>query len=166
MILTIEKIKSEILEGKLNESEFIEGNVTLTEKIAQTLREGHKLTPIILSSSIQADRDNAYGKSKLGGEQALEKLHAEQGNPVYICRLANVFGKWSRPNYNSAVATICHNVANDLPLQINDANALIRKIRKMQDDIKKNIEHDNNWKKFQENFDLVYENYLKRKIAW
>ena len=110
----------------LNESEFIEGNVTLTEKIAQTLREGHKLTPVILSSSIQADRDNAYGKSKLGGEQALEKLHAEQGNPVYICRLANVFGKWSRPNYNSAVATFCHNVANDLPLQINDANALIR----------------------------------------
>lgn len=110
----------------LNESEFIEGNVTLTEKIAQTLREGDKLTPVILSSSIQADRDNAYGKSKLGGEQALEKLHEEQGNPVYICRLANVFGKWSRPNYNSAVATFCHNVANDLPLQINDANALIR----------------------------------------
>ncbi|MFM6905838.1 MAG: UDP-2-acetamido-2,6-beta-L-arabino-hexul-4-ose reductase [Acinetobacter tjernbergiae] len=110
----------------LNESEFIEGNVTLTEKIAQTLREGHKLTPVILSSSIQADRDNAYGKSKLGGEQALETLHTEQGNPVYICRLANVFGKWSRPNYNSAVATFCHNVANDLPLQINDANALIR----------------------------------------
>lgn len=110
----------------LNESEFIDGNVTLTETIAQILRAEHKLTPIILSSSIQADRDNAYGKSKLGGEQALGKLHAEQGNPVYICRLANVFGKWSRPNYNSAVATFCHNVANDLPLQINDANALIR----------------------------------------
>lgn len=110
----------------LNESEFIEGNVTLTEKITQTLREEHKLTPIILSSSIQADRDNAYGKSKLGGEQALEQLHEEQGNPVFICRLANVFGKWSRPNYNSAVATFCHNVANDLPLQINDANAIIR----------------------------------------
>ena len=110
----------------LNESEFIEGNVTLTEKITQTLREEHKLTPIILSSSIQADRDNAYGKSKLGGEQALEQLHEEQGNPVYICRLANVFGKWSRPNYNSAVATFCHNVVNDLPLQINDANAIIR----------------------------------------
>lgn len=110
----------------LNESEFIEGNVMLTEKITQTLREEHKLTPIILSSSIQADRDNAYGKSKLGGEQALEQLHEEQGNPVHICRLANVFGKWSRPNYNSAVATFCHNVANDLPLQINDANAIIR----------------------------------------
>ena len=53
-------------------------------------------------------------------------MHEEQGNPVYICRLANVFGKWSRPNYNSAVATFCHNVVNDLPLQINDANAIIR----------------------------------------
>ncbi len=110
----------------LNESEFIEGNVTLTEKIAQTLREEHKLTPVILSSSIQADRDNAYGKSKLGGEQALEKLHAEQANPVYICRLANVFGKWSRPNYNSAVATFCYNTAHDLPIQIHDENAMIR----------------------------------------
>jgi UDP-2-acetamido-2,6-beta-L-arabino-hexul-4-ose reductase len=110
----------------LNESEFIDGNVTLTETIAQTLKAEHKLTPIILSSSIQADRDNAYGKSKLGGEQALEKLHAEQGNPVYICRLANVFGKWSRPNYNSAVATFCHNVANDLPIEIHNADAVIR----------------------------------------
>lgn len=110
----------------LNESEFIDGNVTLTETIAQTLRAEHKLTPIILSSSIQADRDNAYGKSKLGGEQALEKLHTEQGNPVYICRLANVFGKWSRPNYNSAVATFCHNVANDLPIEIHNADAVIR----------------------------------------
>lgn len=110
----------------LNESEFIDGNVTLTEKIAQILRAEHKLTPIILSSSIQADSDNAYGKSKLGGEQALEKLHTEQGNPVYICRLANVFGKWSRPNYNSAVATFCHNVANDLPIEIHSADAVIR----------------------------------------
>ncbi|HRA30073.1 MAG TPA: NAD-dependent epimerase/dehydratase family protein [Acinetobacter johnsonii] len=109
-----------------HEREFIDGNVNLTQKIASILAKADKTTPIILSSSIQADRDNAYGKSKLGGEQALEKLHGEQGNPVYICRLANVFGKWSRPNYNSAVATFCHNVANDLPLQINDANALIR----------------------------------------
>jgi UDP-2-acetamido-2,6-beta-L-arabino-hexul-4-ose reductase len=110
----------------LNQSEFNDGNVTLTEKITQTLREEHKLTPIILSSSIQADRDNAYGKSKLGGEQALEKLHGEQGNPVYICRLANVFGKWSRPNYNSGVATFCYNTANDLPIQIHDESAVIR----------------------------------------
>ncbi|MDC4729111.1 NAD-dependent epimerase/dehydratase family protein, partial [Acinetobacter baumannii] len=110
----------------LNESEFAEGNTTLTEKIAQILQQANKKTPVILSSSIQVERDNPYGKSKLGGEQALVALNQAQGNSVYICRLANVFGKWSRPNYNSAVATFCHNVANDLPLQIHDENAVIR----------------------------------------
>ncbi len=110
----------------LNESEFAEGNTTLTEKISQILQQANKKTPVILSSSIQVERDNPYGKSKLGGEQALVTLHQAEGNPVYICRLANVFGKWSRPNYNSAVATFCHNVANDLPLQIHDENAVIR----------------------------------------
>ncbi|WP_180175576.1 NAD-dependent epimerase/dehydratase family protein [Acinetobacter sp. YH12025] len=110
----------------LNEQEFIEGNVSLTQKIAQCLIDAKKQTPIILSSSIQAERDNAYGKSKLGGEQVLLDLQQSNGNPVYICRLANVFGKWSRPNYNSAVATFCYNTANDLPIQINDENAVIR----------------------------------------
>ncbi len=110
----------------LNEEEFAEGNTTLTEKIAQILQQAKKKTPVILSSSIQVERDNPYGKSKLGGEQALVALNQAQGNPVYICRLANVFGKWSRPKYNSAVATFCYNVANDLPLQIHDENAVIR----------------------------------------
>lgn len=110
----------------LNEQEFIDGNTTLTQQIADILKSTKKTTPIILSSSIQAERDNAYGQSKLGGEQALLELNQVQGNPVYICRLANVFGKWSRPNYNSAVATFCHNVANDLPIQINDPSAIIR----------------------------------------
>lgn len=110
----------------LNEQEFVEGNISLTQKIADILKQAAKKTPIILSSSIQAERDNAYGKSKLGGEQILQQLHHTQGNPVYICRLANVFGKWSRPNYNSAVATFCYNTANDLPVQINDEHAVIR----------------------------------------
>ena len=110
----------------LDEQEFVDGNVTLTQKIADILREAEKQTPIILSSSIQAERDNAYGQSKLGGEQALVELQQKQGNPVYICRLANVFGKWSRPNYNSAVATFCYNTAHDLPIQIHDENAVIR----------------------------------------
>lgn len=110
----------------LDEQEFIEGNITLTQKITDILKQVNKSTPIILSSSIQADRDNAYGQSKLGGEEVLLELNQAQGNPVYICRLANVFGKWSRPNYNSAVATFCYNVANDLPIQINDPKAVIR----------------------------------------
>ena len=109
-----------------NEQEFIDGNVTLTQKIVDILKKSSKQTPVILSSSIQAERDNAYGQSKLGGEQALLELHQQQGNPVYICRLANVFGKWSRQNYNSAVATFCYNTAHDLPIQINDENAVIR----------------------------------------
>lgn len=110
----------------LNEQEFIDGNVTLTQKIVNILKQAEKHTPIILSSSIQAERNNTYGQSKLGGEQALLELQQKQGNPVYIFRLANVFGKWSRPNYNSAVATFCYNTANDLPIQIHDENAMIR----------------------------------------
>ena len=110
----------------LNEQEFIDGNVSLTQKIVDILRQAEKQTPIILSSSIQAERDNAYGQSKLGGEQALLELQQKYGNPVYICRLANVFGKWSRPNYNSAVATFCYNTANNLPIQTHDENAIIR----------------------------------------
>ena len=110
----------------LNDQEFIDGNITLTQKIADILRQVEKQTPIILSSSIQAERDNAYGQSKLGGEQVLLELQQQKGNPVYVCRLANVFGKWSRPNYNSAVATFCYNTANDLPIQIHDENAMIR----------------------------------------
>ena len=110
----------------LNDQEFIDGNTTLTQQIADILKSTKKTTPIILSSSIQAERDSAYGQSKLGGEQALLELNQVQGNPVYICRLANVFGKWSRPNYNSAVATFCHNVVNDLLIQINDPSAIIR----------------------------------------
>lgn len=110
----------------LNEQEFIEGNVSLTQKISNLLQKTNKDTPIILSSSIQAERDNAYGQSKLGGEQVLLDLQQSHGNPVYICRLANVFGKWSRPNYNSAVATFSHNIANDLPIQVNDPEAHIR----------------------------------------
>jgi len=110
----------------LNEQEFIDGNITLTQKIADILKQANKKTPVILSSSIQAERDNAYGQSKLGGEQVLLELNQQQGNAVYICRLANVFGKWSRPNYNSAVATFCYNTAHDLPIQIHDENAMIR----------------------------------------
>ena len=110
----------------LDDQEFIDGNVSLTQSIADILKQANKATPIILSSSIQAEQDNAYGQSKLGGEQILIDLNNNQGNPVYICRLANVFGKWSRPNYNSAVATFCHNIANNLPIQINNPDAIIR----------------------------------------
>ncbi|MDE3991552.1 NAD-dependent epimerase/dehydratase family protein [Glaesserella parasuis] len=109
-----------------NEEEFIEGNIELTQKIAKFLQKNNKKTPLILSSSIQAERDNAYGRSKLAGEDIISNLSKLNGNPIYICRLANVFGKWSKPNYNSAVATFCYNTVHNLPIEIHDPNAVIR----------------------------------------
>lgn len=108
--------------------EFATGNAGLTEALAAAVirlaeRTGKRI-PILLSSSIQAVRDNAYGVSKLGSERALVAASA-QGIPTTIFRLPNVFGKWCKPNYNSAVATFCHNVAHGLPIQVNDPAAQV-----------------------------------------
>jgi UDP-2-acetamido-2,6-beta-L-arabino-hexul-4-ose reductase len=107
--------------------EFVTGNTDLTsvlcEAVGRTVREGGKAIPVIYTSSIQADRDNPYGQSKLGAEQVLRSAGQAFGFPVYLFRLPNVFGKWCRPNYNSAVATFCHNIARDLPIQVNDPAA-------------------------------------------
>lgn len=107
-------------------SEFISGNTRLTQALCEAVASSGRQIPIIYSSSIQADRDNDYGKSKRDAEEALLSLNRSTGNPVYVYRLPNVFGKWARPNYNSAVATFCHNIARDLPVQVNDPNALIK----------------------------------------
>jgi UDP-2-acetamido-2,6-beta-L-arabino-hexul-4-ose reductase len=79
-----------------------------------------------LASSTQAERDNPYGRSKLAAEAAVQALAKETGNPCVIFRLPGVFGKWCKPNYNSVVATFCHNIARDLPIQINDPAASLR----------------------------------------
>lgn len=79
-----------------------------------------------MASSIQAERPNAYGKSKLKAEMHLLNLYMETGNNVYIYRLPNVFGKWCKPNYNSVVATFCHNISHNLPIQINDPSATLK----------------------------------------
>ena len=100
--------------------EFYEGNGGLTEKIVGFLREESKNTPILITSSTHAVLDNDYGKSKKQSEDALIKYSDECGAKVYIFRLPNLFGKWCRPNYNSAVATFCHNIAHDLDVWIND----------------------------------------------
>ena len=105
---------------------FADVNVGLTERICQGLRAQGRAVPLILASSAQAELDNPYGRSKLAAEQAVQALAQEQGNPVAIYRLPGVFGKWCKPNYNSVVATFCHNKARDLPVQINDANARAR----------------------------------------
>lgn len=106
-------------------AEFQTGNVDLTQALCEAVEQMGRKIPIIYSSSIQVDRDNDYGNSKRGAEGSLLALNEKTGNPVYIYRLPNVFGKWARPNYNSAVATFCHNIARDLPVQVNDPDAVI-----------------------------------------
>lgn len=105
--------------------EFTAGNKELTERLCDAIRADGRQIPVIYTSSIQAEVDNPYGASKKAAEQALVALERDTGSPAYIYRLPNVFGKWSRPNYNSAVATFCHNIANDLPIRINDPSTKI-----------------------------------------
>ncbi len=105
------------------EKEFFEGNADLTRYICDAVRSSNKVIPMILASSTQAERMNPYGRSKLQAEMHLLNLYIETENPVYIYRLPNVFGKWCKPNYNSVVATFCHNISHDLPIQVNDPNA-------------------------------------------
>jgi len=95
-------------------------NAGLTESICESIRSIGKKIPILLASSTQATFDNAYGKSKLNAEIVVQKFKADTGSPVYIYRLPGVFGKWCKPNYNSVVATFCHNICHNIPIQVND----------------------------------------------
>ena len=104
-------------------AEFAKGNAGFTEELLSVL--ARRPVPVLLSSSIQAALDNDYGKSKAAAEEAVRAYGARMGAPVYVYRLANVFGKWCRPNYNSAVATWCHNIARDLPIQVRDPAATV-----------------------------------------
>ena len=109
--------------------EFVSGNVDLTQTLCRAVGAVAAVTgkpiPIIYTSSAQAGRDNPYGQSKLGAEDALLAVALNHQVPVHIFRLPNVFGKWCKPNYNSAVATFCHNIACNLPIQVNDPAAPI-----------------------------------------
>lgn len=102
-------------------SEFKTGNVAFTEDILERLVT--RAVPVLLASSTQAALDNDYGRSKKAAEDAVFSYGAKTGANVYIYRFANVFGKWCRPNYNSAVATWCHNIAHDLPIVVRDPDA-------------------------------------------
>ena len=106
--------------------EFQQGNTDLTHALCQALQQTGRPVPVIYSSSIQAANDNPYGQSKRLAEEAVQTYSQSTGAPVYLYRLPNVFGKWARPNYNSAVATFCHNISQGLPVQIHDPSALIR----------------------------------------
>ena len=105
--------------------EFEQVNAGLTRQICESFRALNKTVPLILASSVQAKLDNLYGRSKLAAEQTVEQLSLDRGVPVAIYRLQGVFGKWCKPNYNSVVATFCHNKAHDLPVQINDASTKV-----------------------------------------
>ena len=108
-----------------NDEEFLSGNTELTELLVKAIKVSGQKIPILYTSSIQADLDNPYGRSKLEAENLLIKYMKDTGSPVYIYRLPNVFGKWCKPNYNSVIATFCNNIANDLPIKINDENTTL-----------------------------------------
>jgi UDP-2-acetamido-2,6-beta-L-arabino-hexul-4-ose reductase len=105
------------------EFEFTTGNADFTEFVVNELKGNGRQTPLMLSSSIQARLDNAYGVSKVQAETLVAEYGKDTGADVFIYRFPNVFGKWCRPNYNSFVATFCHNIANDIEININDASA-------------------------------------------
>ena len=108
-----------------NPEEFMQGNFGFASTLLDALKKHSNTCPVMLSSSIQATlvgryADGDYGKSKKAGEELFFDYAAQTGAKVLVYRFPNLFGKWCRPNYNSAVATFCHNIANDLPIQVND----------------------------------------------
>jgi len=107
-----------------NNEEFMQGNFGFASKLLDTLKEYNNSCPVVLSSSIQATLigryDSDYGRSKRAGEDLFFEYGESTGARVLVYRFPNLFGKWCRPNYNSAVATFCNNIANDLPITVND----------------------------------------------
>lgn len=106
-------------------AEFMTGNRDSIVHVTETLAHAGRAVPIILTSSIRAEDDSPYGYSKRAAEEELLAFGERTGNPVHVFRLPNVFGKWCRPNYNSAVATFCHNIARGLPITVNDPGAAL-----------------------------------------
>ena len=107
------------------QDEFMKGNYGFTSTLLDSLKKHKNTCPIMLSSSIQAELDNPYGRSKKAGEDLLFEYGEVTGAKVLIYRFPNVFGKWCRPNYNSAVATFCYNLSHDLPITVNDPSLVM-----------------------------------------
>lgn len=106
-------------------ADFMRGNFGFASTLLATLKKYGNTCPVMISSSIQAALDNPYGESKRAGEQLLFDYAEETGAKVLVYRFPNLFGKWCRPNYNSAVATFCNNIANDLPITVNDPSVVM-----------------------------------------
>ena len=108
-----------------DEKEFMEGNFGFTSQLLDILKKNNNKAPILITSSIQAERDNPYGNSKRAGEELLFSYSRETETKVLVYRLPNIFGKWSKPNYNTVVATYCYNISRGLDIQINNPEAEI-----------------------------------------
>ncbi len=111
-----------------NQEDFMKGNFGFASTLLDTLKKYHNTCPVMVSSSIQAALDNPYGKSKKAGEDLMFSYARETGAEVLVYRFPNVFGKWCRPNYNSAVATFCYNIARDLDIQVNDRSVVMNMV--------------------------------------
>lgn len=107
-------------------ADFMAINRDFSDRVGAAIVASARRIPVIVASTQKALDDSEYGRSKLAGEQALAAAGARGGSPVHVFRLPNVFGKWSRPNYNSGVATFCHNVARGLPIEVHDPAAPLR----------------------------------------
>lgn len=107
-------------------AEFMEGNFGFTSVLLETLKRYGSNAPVLITSSIQAALDNPYGHSKKAGEDLMFDYGRQTGVSVYVYRLPNAFGKWTRPNYNSAIATFCHNIARGLPITVNDRSVQMK----------------------------------------
>ena len=108
-----------------NPEAFYIGNTELTKRLVEAASQSSKKPAILMTSSTQVERDNDYGKSKLAGERVLESYARESGTTAYIYRLPNVFGKWSKPNYNTVIATWCYNITRDLPIEVSDESVAL-----------------------------------------
>ena len=108
-----------------DQAEFMKGNFGFASTLLDTLKKHGNACPVMISSSTQAALDNPYGESKRAGEELMFGYARRTGAKVLVYRFPNVFGKWCRPNYNSAVATFCHNIAHGLPIQVNDPNVVM-----------------------------------------
>jgi len=109
-----------------DQSEFMECNYSFTLQLLNTLKKHNNFCPIMMSSSIQAEVDNPYGNSKKAGEDLIFSYNKETGARVFVYRFPNIFGKWSKPNYNSAIATFCNNISRGIPITVSDPNVTLK----------------------------------------
>jgi len=109
----------------LNQAEFMQGNFGFASLLLETLKKYNNTCPVMISSSTQAMLNNPYGESKRAGEELMFEYGRDTGAKVLVYRFPNIFGKWCRPNYNSAIATFCNNIANGFPIQVNDPSVIM-----------------------------------------